>query len=46
MSKDDVWKGIRDAVESIGVDEIYNLTKSVDGLLVDVLSNKGSYVNK
>lgn len=46
MSKDDLWKGICDAAESIGADEIQNLTKPVDGRLVDLLSNKGSYVNK
>ena len=45
-SKDDLWKGIRDAAESIEADEIQNLTKSVDGRLVDLLSSKGAYVNK
>ena len=38
--------GIRDAAESIEANDIQNLTKSVDGRLVDVLSNKGAYVNK
>ena len=46
MSKDDRWKGIQDAEEGIGVDEIQNLTKSVNGRLVDLLSNKGRYMNK
>ena len=38
--------GIRDAAESIEANDIQNLTKSVHGRLVDVLSNKGAYVNK
>ena len=46
MSKDDLWKGIPDSAERIEANEIQNLTKSVDGRLVDVLSNKGTYVNK
>ena len=29
---------------AIGADEIQNLTKSVNGRLVDLLSNKGTYV--
>ena len=45
-SKDDLWKGIRDAAESIQADEIHNLTKSVDCRLVDLLLSKGAYVNK
>ena len=41
-----MWKGIRDAAESIEADDIQNLTKSVDGRLVDILLNKGANVNK
>ena len=46
MSKDDLWKGIRDAAKSIETGESQNLTKSIDDRLVDHLSNKGTYVKK
>ena len=45
-SKDELWHGICQAAMSIGADEIQKLTKSVDGRLVEILSNKGCYVNK
>ena len=43
-SKDELWDSIQSA-QSIGVEEIENLTKSVDKRLVKVLSNNGNYVN-
>ena len=46
MSKGDLWKGIRDAAKSIGAYEIQNLDKPSDSRLVDLLSNKGTYVSK
>lgn len=46
MSKDALWRGICDEVDSIGAREIQNPTKSVDGRLVDLLSHKGTYGNK
>lgn len=46
MSKDALWRGICDEVDSIGAGEIQNTTKSVDGRLVDLLSHKGTYGNK
>ena len=45
-SKDDLWKGIRDEAETNEADEIQNLTRSVEGRLVDLLSNTGAYVNR
>ena len=45
-SKNALWKGIRDAAESIEADEIQYLTKSVDGRLVDLLSSKQGSICK
>lgn len=46
MPKNDLWKTICDAAESLGDVEMQNLTKWVDGRLGYVLLNKGTYVNK
>ena len=44
-SKDELLDCILQCAQSIGVEEIDNLTKSVDNRLVKVLSNDGNYVN-
>ena len=44
--QDALWNGICNAAESIEADEIQNPTTSVDDRLVDLKSNKGTYVNK
>ena len=44
--KDELWCGICEASKSITANEIQKLSKSVDGRLVEILSNKGCYVNK
>ena len=45
-SKDELWDGICKAVKNIGADQVQKLTNSVDSRLVEILSNKGCYVNK
>ena len=45
-SKDELWDGICKTVKSIGADQVQKLTNSVDSRLVEILSNKGCYVNK
>ena len=45
-SKDELWNGICKAVKGIGADQLQKLTNSVDSRLVEILSNKGCYVNK
>ena len=45
-SKDEFWDGICKAVKSIVADQVQKLTNSVDSRLVEILSNKGCYVNK
>ena len=44
-SKDELWDSILQSAQSIGAEELENLTKSVDNRLVKVLSNNGNYVN-
>ena len=44
-SKDELWDSILQSAQSIGAEEIENLTKSVDNRLVKVLSNNGNHVN-
>ena len=44
-SKDELWDSILQSEQSIGAEEIENLTKFVDNRLVMVLSNHGNYVN-
>ena len=45
-SKRELWDSIPQSAQSIGAEEIENLTKSVDNRLVKVLpSNNGNYVN-
>ena len=45
-SKDELWDGIRKVAKSIGADQVQKLTYSVDSRLVEILLNKGCYVNK
>ena len=45
-SKDELWDSILQSAQSIGAEELENLTKSVDNRLVKVLSNQnGNHVN-
>ena len=44
-SKDELWDSILQSAQSIGAEEIENLTKSADNRLVKVLSNNGNHVN-
>ena len=44
-SKDELWDSILQSAQSIGAEELENLTKSVDNRLVKVLSNNGNHVN-
>ena len=39
------WDRILQSAQSVGVEELENLTKSVDNRLVKVLSNNGNCVN-
>lgn len=45
-SKDDLWKNIIDAANTIKPDQIHKLTSSVDSRLLRVLSRNGIYVDK
>ena len=45
-SKDDLWKKIIDAANTITPDQIHKLASSVDNRLIRVLSRNGSYVDK
>ena len=44
-SKDELWDSILQSEQSIGAEEIENLTKSVDNRFVKVLSNNGNCDN-
>ena len=43
--KDELLDSILQSAQSIGAEELENLTKSVDNRLVKVLSNNGNHVN-